>query len=213
MYFNHYFSIPRSMLSALILIFWSHIISAIELTFELSDNARECFFEDIFQGNSSVVEFQVITGGQYDVDVELSAPDKVLYKEIKKQYDSYEFTAAVTGTYSLCFSNEFSTFSHKSIYFDWQIGEDKQLFSGEKSLTPLTMMESASQAIHEKLKTIDDLQTHQRLRETTGRKSAEDLNDRVLYWSLGQTMVLIMIGIGQVVVLRSFFTEKRTGRF
>lgn len=59
-------------------------------------------------------------------------------------------------------------------------------------------METASVNIHEKLKIVDDLQTHQRLRETTGRKSAEDLNDRVLYWSIGQTVVLLCIGVGQV---------------
>lgn len=98
-------------------------------------------------------------------------------------------------------------------------------------------MESASVNIHEKLKVVDDLQTHQRLRELTGRKSAEDLNERVLYWSLGQTAVLLVIGVGQVrerpvaadlgifcnvickffqvMILKSFFADKRStrGRF
>jgi len=77
-------------------------------------------------------------------------------------------------------------------------------------LTAMTMMETSAQTIHEKLKVVDDYQTHHRLREATGRKQAEDLNERVLWWSLGQTAVLVVIGIGQVLVLRSFFTDKRS---
>jgi len=64
----------------------------------------------------SKVIFQVVTGGHYDVDVIVQDPTKkVLYKEVKKQYDSFTFTAEVTGEYSACFSNEFSTFSHKLV--------------------------------------------------------------------------------------------------
>jgi len=32
---------------------------AVELTFELPDNAKQCFYEDIRQGTDSTVEFQV----------------------------------------------------------------------------------------------------------------------------------------------------------
>ena len=42
-------------------------------------------------------------------------------------------------------------------------------------------------------------QTHHRLREATGRKRAEDLNERVMIWSMGQTAVFIVISIGQVI--------------
>ena len=117
------------------------------------------------------------------MDVSLEDPTgKVLYKEIKKQYDSHQWTTAMDGTYKVnflnklffftnayrprklfivhvtekcfyiidhsfraelviifsniflcsfqvCFSNEFSTFSHKIVYMDWQTGnEGLQIF-------------------------------------------------------------------------------------
>lgn len=34
-------------------------VTAVELTFELPDNARECFHEEIEKGVSSTLEFQV----------------------------------------------------------------------------------------------------------------------------------------------------------
>ncbi|KAL3110669.1 hypothetical protein niasHT_017547 [Heterodera trifolii] len=101
---------------------------------------------------------------QYDVDVMLEDPNgKVLYKEARKQLDTHTYKTVANGTYKVCFSNEFSTFSHKVVYLDWQ--------------------------------------THHRLREATSRKRAEDLNERVTYWSLGQTAVVLLIGVGQVVLL------------
>ena len=75
-----------------------------ELTFELPDSAKECFHEIIEKDVESTLEFQVgfqlkfqfeinplfkvVTGGHYDVDVVLTDPTrKVLYKQVKKQYD------------------------------------------------------------------------------------------------------------------------------
>lgn len=83
----------------------------------------------------------MITGGHYDVDCRLEDPDGiVLYKEMKKQYDSFTFTASRNGTYKFCFSNEFSTFTHKTVYFDFQVGEDPPLFPSENRVTALTQV-------------------------------------------------------------------------
>lgn len=70
-------------------------------------------------------------------------------------------------------------------------------------------MESSSQTLHENLNKVVDYQTHHRLRESQGRKRAEDLNERVLLWAIGETVAIIVIGIGQVVILKSLFSEKK----
>lgn len=70
-------------------------------------------------------------------------------------------------------------------------------------------MESSAQEIHQSLKAVGDYQTHHRLRETQGRKFAEDLNERTLYWSLFETAAMILIAILQVCILRNFFNEKK----
>lgn len=70
-------------------------------------------------------------------------------------------------------------------------------------------METSAQEIHKSLNTILDFQTHHRLREAQGRKRAEDLNERVLWWSVMETFAVLVITIGQVFVLKNFFTEKK----
>lgn len=68
---------------------------------------------------------QVITGGHYDVDCYVEDPNgRTIYKETKKQYDSFPHRTEVQGVYTFCFSNEFSTFSHKTVYFDFQVGDE-----------------------------------------------------------------------------------------
>lgn len=53
------------------------------------------------------------------MDVVLEDPNGVtLYKETRKQLDNIKMKSNLTGSYKLCFSNEFSTFSHKVIYMD-----------------------------------------------------------------------------------------------
>ncbi len=70
-------------------------------------------------------------------------------------------------------------------------------------------METSAVTMHEALKVIIDYQTHHRLRESQGRSFAEDLNERVQYWSIGQSIIILLVGIGQIMILKSFFTDKR----
>jgi protein ERP2 len=182
----------------------------VELTFELPDNAKECFYQDIKKNVSSTLEFQVVTGGQYDVDVTLEAPNKeIIYRQTKAQFDSYNFVPKMTGIYVACFSNEFSTFSHKLVYMDFQVGDEQPLPGLGEHVTVMTQMESSTQEIHKSLNSIIDYQTHHRLREAQGRKRAEDLNERVMWWSILETLAVLIITVGQVLVLKNFFAEKK----
>merc|ERR1719309_90827 len=183
----------------------------VELTFELRDDAKECFHEEIVNGTKCTIEYQVVTGGQYDVDVTLKDPSgNVIYDEKKKQYDSHTFTAKTSGSYEVCYTNEFSSYSHKTIYFDWAVGDEKPLLPNMADKTiALTMMETSAVQVHDSLNVIIDYQTNHRLREARARSIAESLFERVTHWSLGQTALIMAMGIMQVYVLRNFFAEKR----
>ena len=74
--------------------------------------------------------------------MELTSPTgQILYKDTKKQYDSFTWTTANKGEYTFCFSNEFSTFTHKTVYFDFQVGDEEPVVpSGAQHATALTMV-------------------------------------------------------------------------
>lgn len=69
---------------------------------------------------------------------------------------------------------------------------------GTPRTAAMTQLETSAAKIGDNLRVADDFQTHHRLREATGRKRAEELNERVLLWSLGQTGTIILLGIAQV---------------
>ncbi|XP_030084483.2 transmembrane emp24 domain-containing protein 3 [Serinus canaria] len=182
-----------------------------ELTLELPDSAQRCFHQELESGVKFTLDYQVISGGHYDVDCYVEDPNgKTIYQETKKQYDSFSHHTEVKGVYTFCFSNEFSTFSHKIVYFDFQVGDEPPILPDMNNrVTALTQLESACVTIHEMLKAVIDSQTHYRLREAQDRSRAEELNGRVSYWSVGETLILFVVSIGQVMLLKSFFTEKR----
>ena len=87
---------------------------------------------------------QVIAGGNYDVDCFVTDPvNNVLYEERKKQYDSFTHTTTLKGVYKVCFSNEFSTFSHKTVYLDFRAGEEIPLLPDMNRATALTQVRNA----------------------------------------------------------------------
>ena len=71
-------------------------------------------------------------------------------------------------------------------------------------------MEASADTVHKALMSVADFQTHHRLREAQGRKRAEDLNERVFWWSLLETISILCVAIGQVCILKNFFSEKRS---
>ncbi len=154
----------------------------------------------------------MISGGNNDVDVVLYDPDNmILYEDKRKQFYTHDFTAKKKGDYQFCFSNEFSSFTHKLVYFDLQVGSDDQPLTPDLGShhTALTQLEMATVRIHESLKMVKDYQTHHRLKEMAGRDGAEFLNERVQYWSLGESIIFMTIGLTTVFILRRFFASKR----
>ena len=196
---------------ALLMVFMDGVSThSVQLTFELPDNEVQCFYEQISKDTNTVVEFQVVTGGNYDVDMTFKSPSgKVLYSDKKKQYDSFRHQTVEEGVYEVCFSNEFSTFTHKVVYIDWQVGEEAPLLSPSSPERAMTFMETSAQAIHEKLNQIIDDQTHYRLRETQGRAHAEDLNERVQIWSISEVVIIVLVGALQISIIRGFFKSRK----
>ena len=184
--------------------------SATEMAFELKDNAVQCFYEEVEKDKPCFLKLMVVSGGNYDVDVSLFDPsDHVIYQKQREQYDFVEFTTSESGEYYFCFSNEFSSFTHKLVYFDFTTGYEPPITDIGNTYTALQQLEISLVRVHSALKVVRDYQTHHRLLEAKGRDGAEFLNKRVHYWSLFEALLLVIVGLFQVLVLRWFFTNKR----
>ncbi|VDM33465.1 unnamed protein product [Hydatigera taeniaeformis] len=181
------------------------LVSSSSFTFELPDGETRCFYAVIKKDEGTTVEFQVTSGGNFDIDVTLRDPFKNVVKVLQReQYDFFEYTAKVDGEYELCFSNEFSSVTHKIVYMNWELESEKSNPIGD---APLTMVDSTMYAIHENLKNAAAAQTRVRLQEATSRSFVEALNERVTWGSFIHVIVILVVAVGQVYLLRSLFNS------
>jgi len=72
-----------------------------------------------------------------------------------------------------------------------------------------TQMAGYLKSIQKQLNTTINSQKRHRRREARGRSSAESLNERVMYWSIGQSVLLVVVAVVQVAVVRRLFADKR----
>ncbi|NXD18533.1 TMED7 protein, partial [Nothocercus nigrocapillus] len=183
--------------SLLLLLLAACAACASEITFELPDNAKQCFYEEIAQGTKCTLEFQFFLLTFFSVSRFLvpACSFLVFHKLSSVQY----FSPPVLNRLSLEMARQ------KPIILTFIGG-----FNSEQNIRSFVKKKSACVSIHEALKSVIDYQTHFRLREAQGRSRAEDLNTRVAYWSIGEAIILLVVSIGQVFLLKSFFSDKRT---
>jgi len=182
--------------------------------FELPDKQEMCFYEDFEEGDDYNMEYKVIRGGKHDVDVTLSSPNgKSIYKKNKKKQDKFSFETS-RGKWSLCFGNVFSTVTHKLVYFDLKPAnpETQRTKLGKKEATVATKSEAFMENIYQHNQRAVHYQTDYRTNEARGRFTAEELNYRILWWSLFESIVILCSGVGQVLILRAFFTDVRPSK-
>ena len=67
-------------------------------------------------------------------------------------------------------------------------------------------MDSTCANIHGHLAKASSAQVFFRHREASGRAFADSLSTHVMMWSVGETVAVLVVGLGQVFVLRSFFS-------
>uniref|UniRef100_A0A8C3JRP8 GOLD domain-containing protein n=1 Tax=Calidris pygmaea TaxID=425635 RepID=A0A8C3JRP8_9CHAR len=157
-----------------------------ELTFELPDSDRQCFHQELERGTKFTLDYQVLREDPHPART--------------PETPSTRHCCPALG----CPSTVPSSLGHHR--------RARAVPHQERWSTLLSpQMESACVTIHEALNTVIDSQTHYRLREAQDRSRAEDLNGRVSYWSVGETLILFVVSVGQVMLLKSFFTEKRPG--
>lgn len=179
------------------------------LTFELPDRKRFCFGEYFEGPEEYIMEYRVIKGGKHDVDVHVKSPNgKVLHQKFKISSGTFKFESS-RGDYTFCFSNEFSSWVHKLVYFELRPADVDLLpkEAGEVKPYAKTAFEASCEDIHVKMTKVVKYQREYRLKEAIGRYLAETLRTNVTWWSVTQAIAIFITGFGQSFILKRFFTQ------
>ncbi|XP_064622429.1 transmembrane emp24 domain-containing protein 3-like [Lineus longissimus] len=183
-------------------------------TFELPDGEEFCFYQEFKETAKWLFAFRVVRGGNNDVDIEVKnmGTKAIEYQMKKKHYDHSEITIK-KGLFSFCFSNKFSSFSHKSVFFILTPVHPEPLESeaGKKPVPKAqTLIETILGEIHEHLSDIAESQTEHKAQVYEGIWVAFDLNSKVNYMSVTILVCIVVIGFGQVYLLRRLFNTPKS---
>ncbi|RKP06168.1 supernatant protein factor C-terminal domain-containing protein [Thamnocephalis sphaerospora] len=178
-------------------------VNAITVTVE--PNTNECFFEELKTGDTLSVSFEVGFGGDHKIDFSmLDATGRVVQVAGQQNSGFYTVTADRDGSYYYCFNNLMNDNIGKQVSF--YIHEDHRPKKEEKGSEPL------AEELRQLSRNVLDVREHQDYiiqRERMHRNTAESTNDRVKWWSIFETAIVLGVAFFQVNYLKRFFEVKR----
>ncbi|KAF8937751.1 hypothetical protein BGZ58_002242 [Dissophora ornata] len=197
--------------------FFARIVDATALTYNVGAHEKACFYAWADVPKKKIAfYFAVQSGGSFDIDVEVKDPKlkPILTLEKERQGD-YVFTANEAGEYSFCFSNDMSTFAEKVVNFEISVEHDKraaQADQKEKGSGTQARAEAMDESLFRltgELARVDRMQKYFRTRENRSFSTVISTENRIFWFSLTESALIVAMAIMQVYVVRTFFSGSR----
>ncbi|XP_075912229.1 transmembrane emp24 domain-containing protein 5-like isoform X1 [Petromyzon marinus] len=93
-------------------------------TFSVAAGQQECFSQPMKRDAILEVEFQVIDGGELDINfVAVSPGGLTVARDERKQDNTHSIKAVEDGDYTVCFDNTFSRVSSKTVWMEVMVDD------------------------------------------------------------------------------------------
>lgn len=191
------------------------------LYFHLAESKSLCFVQDVPEDTlvKGTYNLKVLKNKRYESDaflviyVTISDPDDKPFHSRKYSAEGqFVFTSHKSGEYRICVSSDSSTWSgnkHLRVYLDIWTGDHAVSYSEVANRDKLNELQLRVRQLLDQVQGIEKDQNYQRVREEYFRRLSESTSQRVTYWSIGQLVLLGVIGFWQMRHLRSFFQAKK----
>jgi len=140
------------------------------------------------------------------------ASKPVLAREADKE-GTFGWTSVVGGEHTLCLTTDTSSYMGQQRLFRMELaidyGEAATDWTELAQHEHLSAIEVEIRKLNDKVRSIGSEQAYQRGREEAFRNTSESTNSRVMWWSIGQTIVLLLSGFWQINRLKTFFKQKK----
>ncbi|XP_045190803.1 transmembrane emp24 domain-containing protein 9-like isoform X2 [Mercenaria mercenaria] len=194
------------------------------LYFHIGETEKKCFIEEIPDETMVVGNYKVQLYDYTVKDYLPSAPGIGMLVEIKDPEDQvilsrtyasegrFTFTSHSAGEHIMCLhSNSSAWFSSGQlrVHLDIQVGEHAVDYQQIQAKDKLSELQLRIRQLLDQVEQITKEQNYQRYREERFRQTSESTNQRVLWWSIAQTVILLVTGFWQMRHLKSFFEAKK----
>jgi hypothetical protein len=153
-------------------------------------------------------------GGFLDIDVSIDDPQGTSLHSQQRQNDGRVTLAAqLNGLYKICFGNKFSSLTTKVIDFDVATSiRSKPAPLSELDAAradDVTGIENSIFQLGDGLEQVEKEITYYRSRLRVHYNTNESTNERVVYWSTLEAVMVVVVALWQIWYMRRFFEVRR----
>jgi len=215
-----------NMIEAMLYLAFLLISSSNGLYFHMGETEKKCFIEEIpdetmITGKYRTQLFDESTNDYLPASpgigmhVEVMDPDrKTVLSKFYASEGRFAFTSHTPGEHQICLhtnSTRWSLFAggRLRIHLEMLVGEHANDYAEIAAKDKLTELQLRMRQLLDQIDQITKEQAYQRYREERFRSTSESTNQRVLWWALLQTLVLLATGFWQMRHLKGFFEAKK----
>ncbi|SCV99436.1 LAFE_0A03136g1_1 [Lachancea fermentati] len=168
---------------------------------------KECLYYDLTSNDDSiVVSYQVLTGGNFEIDFEITAPDgSVIASEKQKKYSDFLLKSFGLGQYSFCFSNSYGT-ALKKVEVTLEL-EKTNIETNDKPEDAIA--NHAIEEIDRNLNKITKMMNYLRAREWRNMSTVKSTESRLVWLSMLTMGVMVGISLIQSVIVQFLFKDRQ----
>lgn len=204
-------SLFRLLIASFVLLLGSPVLAVASnyapIAINLPAFSKECFYYDLVSHDESlVVSYQVLTGGNFEIDFEITAPDgSQIISEKQKKYSDFLLKSFGLGQYTFCFSNTYGTALKKvEIVLELEKGA-----LGEDESSPAdAIANNAIEEIDRSLIKISKTMNYLRAREWRNMSTVESTYSRLTWLSLLIMGIMVGISVLQAGIIQFFFKSR-----
>ncbi|KAL1243252.1 Transmembrane emp24 domain-containing protein eca [Trichinella nelsoni] len=199
------------------------INESVAIYFLIGETERKCFVEEIPDqtmviGNYKVSVFDPQAKSYYmhpniGMHVEVSDPSgHIVLSKLYSTEGKFTFTSSTPGEHVIClFSNSTRWTSGMTLRVDFniQVGDHAQNYVEIATKERLNDLQIRIRQLLDQVEQMSKEQSYQRYREEIFRQLSESTNQRVLWWAILQTIILLLTGFWQMRHLKRFFEAKK----
>ncbi|KAL3861724.1 hypothetical protein ACJMK2_008034 [Sinanodonta woodiana] len=181
-----------------------------EFSLEVGAGTEECLYQKIQNGINLHMSYEVLRGGDKNVNVFLKGPNQaIIDSRINLPSGAFERTASETGDYSICIDNTLSRFSSKLVHL-YMVA---YITSGwEKYMKEIEDVNLAVSNFSTSINTVE-LSINEVLKHQAGTRMQlikdwyliTGNNSYVQYWSILHCVIFITTSVFQVYFVRRLF--------
>ena len=141
--------------------------------------------------------------------------DEVLATADAQLDGRFAFSSSTAGLYQVCLklNESMGWFDSKKVTMKFhlaiQVGHSSRDYDALIKKEHLTDVQLQLRRLQDRTQDVADEIAYQEEREASSRDTSESTNTRVMWWSIGQTVVMLVSAAWQIRHLKNFFEAKK----